>query len=79
MSKTKQTNIVLLLRILANCFQEGTPINEGTWVTPVLHVPSCQRRICLLILRKIFENLGNGPYELFNKPQRVAVATILFK
>lgn len=60
LSKTKQTNILLLLRTMANTFQEGAPINEGTWVNHIL------------------ENLGNGPYEVFNKPQRVAIATILF-
>jgi phospholipase A-2-activating protein len=60
LSKTKQTNILLLLRTLSNAFQDGSPIAEGTWVN------------------KILEALGNGPYEAFNKLQRVALATILF-
>jgi len=60
LSKTKQTNILLLLRTISNAFQEGSPIAEGTWVNQIL------------------EALGNGPYEAFNKLQRVALATILF-
>jgi phospholipase A-2-activating protein len=60
LSKTKQTNILLLLRTIANAFQEGAPIDEGTWVN------------------QVFEALGDGPYEAFNKSQRVAIATILF-
>jgi|ERR1700691_401333 phospholipase A-2-activating protein len=35
LSKTKQTNILLLLRTIANAFQEGAPIDEGTWVNQV--------------------------------------------
>jgi len=60
LSKTKQTNILLLLRTISNAFQDGSPIAEGTWVNQIL------------------EALGNGPYEAFNKLQRVALATILF-
>jgi len=60
LSKTKQTNILLLLRTVANAFEEDAPISEGTWVSQIL------------------DALGNGPYEAFPKPQRVALGTILF-
>ncbi|KAF7966377.1 hypothetical protein HWV62_38895 [Athelia sp. TMB] len=61
LSKTKQTNVLLLLRTIANAFEEDAPISEGTWVSQIL------------------DALGNGPYEAFPKPQRVALGTILFK
>jgi phospholipase A-2-activating protein len=32
MSKAQETNILLLFRTIANCFQEGTPVDEGRWV-----------------------------------------------
>jgi phospholipase A-2-activating protein len=35
LSKTKQTNILLLLRTISNAFQDGSPIAEGTWVNQV--------------------------------------------
>ncbi|KAF7980165.1 hypothetical protein HWV62_39631 [Athelia sp. TMB] len=60
LSKTKQTNVLLLLRTIANAFEEDAPISEGTWVSQIL------------------DALGNGPYEAFPKPQRVALGTILF-
>jgi phospholipase A-2-activating protein len=78
LSKTKQTNILLLLRTIANAFQEGAPIHEGTWVNQVFS-RSSHRNVCSFILCKVIENLGNGPYVAFNKSQRVAIATILFK
>jgi phospholipase A-2-activating protein len=40
LSKTKQTNILLLLRTIANAFQDGAPVDEGTWVHQVLRTPS---------------------------------------
>jgi hypothetical protein len=33
----------------------------------------------MLSLRQLFESLGEAPYTLFNKNQRVALATVLFK
>lgn len=36
LNKTKQTNILLLLRTIANAFQENSPIAEGTWAQEVL-------------------------------------------
>ena len=35
LSKAQETNILLLLRTIANVFQEGAPIHEGVWVTKV--------------------------------------------
>lgn len=35
LSKTKQTNILLLLRTISNAFQDGSPIAEGGWVNQV--------------------------------------------
>jgi phospholipase A-2-activating protein len=35
MSKAQETNSLLLLRTVANCFQEGTSVNEGQWVKQV--------------------------------------------
>ncbi|KAG2067056.1 PFU-domain-containing protein [Suillus decipiens] len=60
MSKAQETNILLLFRTVANCFQEGTPVDEGQWVA------------------QVFEALGDTPYALLTKVQRVALATILF-
>ncbi|EIW84876.1 phospholipase A-2-activating protein [Coniophora puteana RWD-64-598 SS2] len=36
MPKPQETNVLLLLRTLANCFMDGTPINEGQWANQVL-------------------------------------------
>jgi phospholipase A-2-activating protein len=33
--KYRETNVLLLLRTVANMFQDGTPIGEGTWVGDV--------------------------------------------
>lgn len=35
--KARETNILLLFRTLANTFQEGTTIGEGTWAGQVIH------------------------------------------
>ncbi|KIJ69132.1 hypothetical protein HYDPIDRAFT_172598 [Hydnomerulius pinastri MD-312] len=35
MPKAQETNVLLLFRTVANCFQDGTPVNEGQWVTKV--------------------------------------------
>jgi len=33
--KYRETNVLLLLRTVANMFQDGSPIGEGTWVRDV--------------------------------------------
>jgi phospholipase A-2-activating protein len=33
--KHRETNVLLLLRTLANSFQEGSPIDQGSWVSQV--------------------------------------------
>ncbi|KAF4576303.1 hypothetical protein EYR36_004280 [Pleurotus pulmonarius] len=38
--KPRETNILLLLRTLANSFQEGTRLDEGTWPTKVFEALS---------------------------------------
>ncbi|KAG9318622.1 WD40-repeat-containing domain protein [Chiua virens] len=58
--KPQETNVLLFLRIIANYFQDGTPVNDGRWV------------------QQIFEGLNQVPYHLLSKPQRVALASILF-
>ena len=40
LSKTKQTNVLLLLRTIANAFEEDAPISEGAWVSQVLDLIS---------------------------------------
>lgn len=40
MSKAQETNILLLFRTVANCFQEGTPVDEGRWVAQVFEALS---------------------------------------
>jgi phospholipase A-2-activating protein len=35
MSKAQETNILLLFRTVANCFQEGSPVDQGQWVAQV--------------------------------------------
>jgi hypothetical protein len=39
--KTHETNVLLVLRAVANVFREGAPINEGSWVNHVrVMIPS---------------------------------------
>ena len=33
--KMHETNVLLMLRAVANMFQENTPVNEGNWVNNV--------------------------------------------
>ncbi|KIK94279.1 hypothetical protein PAXRUDRAFT_828136 [Paxillus rubicundulus Ve08.2h10] len=55
MSKAQETNVLLLLRTIANCFQEGTSVNEGQWVKQVFEalaqapypLPSRLQRVAL--------------------------------
>lgn len=35
MLKPQETNVLLLLRTITNCFQEGTLVNDGWWVQQV--------------------------------------------
>lgn len=35
MSKPQETNVLLLLRTITNCFQEGIPVNGERWVQQV--------------------------------------------
>ncbi|KAH7923472.1 PFU-domain-containing protein [Leucogyrophana mollusca] len=37
LSKAQETNVLLLFRTVANCFQEGTPIADGQWVNQVFN------------------------------------------
>ncbi|KAG8217653.1 hypothetical protein J3R82DRAFT_5806 [Butyriboletus roseoflavus] len=60
MLKPQETNVLLLLRTITNCFQEGTLLKDGRWV------------------QQIFEALTQVPYQLLSKPQRVALASVLF-
>ncbi|KAF9246383.1 WD40-repeat-containing domain protein [Melanogaster broomeanus] len=62
MSKTQETNILLQLRAVANCFHEGAPVNEGKWVKKVFETLALAR--------------ASNP--LPSKAQRVALASILF-
>jgi len=59
LSKARGTNILLLLRTIANAFQEERGIDAG-W------------------LGKVVETIGQAPYTLLNRAQRVALATVLF-
>jgi phospholipase A-2-activating protein len=36
-SKAKETNVLLVLRTVANVLQEGTKIGEGVWIKDVSH------------------------------------------
>jgi phospholipase A-2-activating protein len=60
MLKPQETNVLLLLRTITNCFQEGTLVNDGRWV------------------QQIFEALAQAPYHFLSKPQRVALASVVF-
>lgn len=82
LSKAKETNILLLFRTLANAFQEGTPIGDGTWVGQVnsyLRLYIYISTLYSLTLFQVFEALSQAPYASLTKAQRVALATILFK
>lgn len=77
--KMRETNMLLLLRALANAFQEDAVIGNGAWVT----------QVCLALLvcvfrgslgsAQIFDKLGEAPYTVFTKQPRIALSTILFK
>lgn len=43
LSKTKQTNILLLLRTIANAFPENALLNEGAWVKQVIATQSASK------------------------------------
>lgn len=36
-SKAKETNVLLVLRTVANVLQEGTKIGDGVWIKEVSH------------------------------------------
>ncbi|PSR77633.1 hypothetical protein PHLCEN_2v7823 [Hermanssonia centrifuga] len=59
--KSRDTNVLLLLRGLANAFQDDTTLDNGAWAGHIL------------------EKLGEAPYTVLSKNQRVALGTILFK
>jgi len=62
-AKSRDTNILLALRALANCFQtrpEKTAYGNGPWTSG------------------LFAELLKGSYEKLNKSQRVALATLVF-
>ncbi|KAI0086219.1 phospholipase A-2-activating protein [Irpex rosettiformis] len=59
-SKSRETNGLLLLRGVANAFKEDTELEDSIWA------------------KNILEKLGEAPYTVLSKPQRVALATILF-
>ncbi|KAI0683709.1 phospholipase A-2-activating protein [Cytidiella melzeri] len=58
--KSRETNGLLMLRGVANAFQEDTDVGGLYWA------------------KEILEKLGEAPYTILSKPQRVAVGTILF-
>ncbi|KDR73567.1 hypothetical protein GALMADRAFT_72349 [Galerina marginata CBS 339.88] len=63
--KARETNMLLVLRTLANAFEEKGDVDMdaaggGRW------------------LEKVLEALGQVPYTVLNKTQRVAFATVLF-
>jgi len=62
-SRTRETNILLMLRALANTIRispDGSVYGAGVWN------------------QKLFAELSQGAYEHLNKNQRVAYATLLF-
>jgi len=62
-SKAKETNMLLVLRTVANAFQENTRTGDSTWIEKV---------------HSIFGILGGVPYEKFTRGQRLALSTVLF-
>ncbi|THG97700.1 hypothetical protein EW026_g4355 [Hermanssonia centrifuga] len=58
--KSRDTNVLLLLRGLANAFQDDTTLDNGAWAGHIL------------------KKLGEAPYTVLSKNQRVALGTILF-
>lgn len=77
MSKSQETNVLLLLRIITNCFQEGTLVDDGRWVLQVKE--SALLSISSSPLHQILEALSQAPYHFLSKPHRVALVSILFK
>ncbi|KAI9571401.1 WD40-repeat-containing domain protein [Boletus coccyginus] len=74
MSKSQETNVLLLLRIITNCFQEGTPVDDGRWVLQIIealsqapyHFLSKPHRVALVSI------LFNFSCILLNTPAGVA-------
>lgn len=77
MSKSQETNVLLLLRIITNCFQEGIPVDDGRWVLQVKEFALLS--ISSSPLHQILEALSLAPYHALSKPHRVALASILSK
>lgn len=78
LSKSRETNILLVLRTLANITQKRTQLSSTQYSlvcpsTSSIDTPPYKD------LNQIFEALGHVPYTLLTKVQRVAFSTILFK
>lgn len=71
--KARETNMLLVLRTLANVFKEE---EEGKGKDADVDMDGGAEESWL---DKVLETLGLAPYEVFNKTQRVAFATFLFK
>ncbi|KAI0345275.1 phospholipase A-2-activating protein [Trametopsis cervina] len=58
--KSREINGLLMLRGIANAFQEDTDMGDSLWAKDIL------------------EKLGEAPFTVLSRPQRVSVGTILF-
>lgn len=71
--KARETNMLLVLRTLANVFKED---DESKGKDTDVDMDGGAEESWL---DKVLETLGLAPYDIFNKTQRVAFATFLFK
>lgn len=77
MTKTQETNVLLLFRTVSNSFQDGTPSNDMEWIKQVSAV-FCFLGPCVQSIQ-ILGELAQTPYLMLTKSHRLALASILFK
>lgn len=71
--------MLLLLRTMANAFQEEGR-TDAEWLGRVSRFLIMNRYILTAFVgQKVVETIGQAPYAVLNRAQRVALATVLFK
>ena len=86
MTKTKERNILLLLRTIANALQGNTRIENITWALKVLalffvylDLGAYFHRLAHHLCKQIFSLTEPLPNGLFTAPQKIVGSTLLLK